>query len=116
MIMRPANLPAGIDLIHHATGLSDRALFDEAARLARLDLPSPPRLPAARLAARPQPRDRPHSRGLRAARRYARRNLSAVRGLEDPRSPDLLYNPDLTDFETARGWAGMVAIVRDGEG
>ena len=35
-----------IDLIHHATGLSDRALFDEAARLARLD-PPPPRLTAA---------------------------------------------------------------------
>ena len=27
-----------IDLIHHATGLSDRALFAEAARLARLEL------------------------------------------------------------------------------
>ena len=46
-IMRPANCRRPIDLIHHATGLSDRALFAEAARLARLDLPAPPRSPAA---------------------------------------------------------------------
>ena len=36
-----------IDLIHHATGLSDRGLFAEAARLARLDLPPPKSPPAA---------------------------------------------------------------------
>ena len=38
------------------------------------------------------------------------------RGLRDPASPDLLFNPDLADFETRRGWPGMVAIVRDGAG
>ena len=38
------------------------------------------------------------------------------RGLEDPASPDLLFHPDLTDFDTKRGWCGMVAVVRDGAG
>ena len=38
------------------------------------------------------------------------------RGLEDPCCPDLLYNADLTDFETARGWAGMVAGAGAGVG
>ena len=30
--------------------------------------------------------------------------------------PDLLFNPDLADFETRRGWPGMVARIRDGAG
>jgi putative DNA primase/helicase len=34
------------------------------------------------------------------------------RGLADPASPDLLYHPDLTDYDGARGWPGMVAIPR----
>ena len=105
----------GIDLIHHATGFSDRALFAEAARLARLDTPAP-RMTVA--ASRPD-----HSLNIARildtcqplagtpAETYLR-----SRGLEDPCSRDLLYNTDLTDFETARGWAGMVAIVRDGRG
>src|SRR6185312_16955567 len=28
----------------------------------------------------------------------------------------LLFNPDLTDFESKRGWPGLVARVRDGAG
>ncbi len=38
-----------VDLIYHATGLTDGALFEEAARLARMDRPVPPR------PARPKP-------------------------------------------------------------
>ena len=34
------------------------------------------------------------------------------RGLSDPASPDLLYHPDLTDYDGARGWPGMVAVPR----
>lgn len=105
-----------IDLIHHATGLSDRALFAEAARLARLELPPPPRLTAG--SSRPD-----HSleveRILGACEPLADTLAEAYlksRGLENPRTPDLLFNADLTDFETARGWVGMVAIVRDGKG
>ena len=106
---------AGIDLIHHATGLSDRALFAEAARLARLDGPAPR---MAISASRPD-----HSldiaRILDTCGPLAGTPAEAYlrsRGLEDPCSPDLLHNADLTDFETARGWAGMVAIVRNGRG
>ena len=105
-----------IDLIHHATGLSDRGLFAEAARLARLELASPQRLSAA--PSRPD-----HSLEVERilgtceplAGTLAETYLKS-RGLENPRTPDLLFNADLTDFETARGWVGMVAIVRDGRG
>ena len=38
------------------------------------------------------------------------------RSLRDPASPDLLFNPDLADFETRRGWPGMVARIRNGAG
>ena len=39
--MRPASRPDPIDLIHHSTGLSGTAMFEEAARQARLDRPAP---------------------------------------------------------------------------
>ena len=103
-----------IDLIHHATGLADRALFEEAARLARVDQPSPPR------PATPKP-----THDLDVARimggviplpgtvggAYLR-----GRGIGDPGSPDLLFHPDLADFDSRRGWPGLVARVRDGKG
>lgn len=104
-----------IDLIHHATGLSNAALFEEAARLARLDRPLP-----ARPASAPR---RDHAREVARildgceplAGSLAEAYLKG-RGLADPASPDLLFHPDLTDYEGKRGWPGMVAIVRDGAG
>ncbi len=33
-----------------------------------------------------------------------------------PGSADLLFNDDLSDFDTKRGWCGIVAIVRNGAG
>ncbi len=104
-----------IDLIHHATGLADRALFEEAARLARLDRPA-----SARPASPPRP-----DHGLEVARILdGCRPLAGtvaeaylrVRSLGDPASPDLLFHADLADFATKRGWPGMVARVRDGAG
>jgi putative DNA primase/helicase len=103
-----------IDLIHHATGLAERALFEEAARLARMDQPPPPRaapaapdhtLEVARILAGCQPL------GGTPAEAYLRN-----RGLADPVSPDLLFHPDLADFDTRRGWFGMVAVVRNAAG
>ena len=40
-----------------------------------------------------------------------------ARGLSDPGSPDLLFHPDLADFDSCRGWPGLIAILRlpDGE-
>jgi hypothetical protein len=43
-------------------------------------------------------------------------NYLRTRGLADPKSSDLQFHPDLTDFDTKRGWAGMVAVVRDAIG
>ncbi|MGJ4927492.1 VapE domain-containing protein [Bradyrhizobium sp. HKCCYLRH3095] len=100
-----------IDLIHHATGLTSAALFEEAARLARL-----PQAATRRAAA-----DNSHevARILAGcgplAGTIAERYLE-VRGLQDPVSADLLFNADLSDFETRRGWPGMVARVRNGAG
>jgi predicted P-loop ATPase len=103
-----------IDMVHHGTGLTPPALFDEAARYARLDRPAP---------ARPAPATPDHSHEVARilagcaplAGTVAERYLQA-RGLRDPASPDLLFNPDLADFDTRRGWPGMVARVRDGAG
>lgn len=103
-----------IDLIAQATGLSDGALFDEAARIAGMDHPAP------RSAPRPKP---DHSAEI------ARLVASAIplagtvgeaylraRGLSVPASPDLLFHPDLADFETKRGWPGLIALARFANG
>ena len=104
-----------IDLLQHATRLTDAALFAEAARLAGLDRPWQAGRPTT---PRPDP-------GLEVARILAGcRPLASTpaetylkgRGLADPGCDDVLYHPDLADFETTRGWAGMVAVVRDNAG
>ena len=104
-----------IDMIAHGTGAADARLFDEAARLARMD--------------RPAPAPRPHEPKPDHSREVARILQGCVpppgkavetylhgRGLALPDSLDLLFHPDLADFETRRGWSGMVAVVRDGAG
>jgi len=107
-----------IDLIHHATGMANGALFEEAARLAHLDQPLPARPSSARLSP-----NRDHGRevarildGCQPLAGSAAEIYLQTRGLEDPASPDLLFHPDLTDYEAKRGWPGMVAVVRDGAG
>jgi putative DNA primase/helicase len=107
-----------VDLIYHATGMSDARLFDEAARLAHMDRDITMRARQA-VPARPD-----HSLEIRRiladckplAGSVAETYLAA-RGLQDPGSPDLLSHPDLTDYDSRRGWPGMVAIPRlaDGE-
>jgi putative DNA primase/helicase len=104
-----------IDLLHHGTGLAPPALFEEAARRARLERAAPPRG-----AAVPAPGHSHEVARILAgcgplAGTVAERYLQA-RGVRDPGSPDLLFNPDLADFETRRGWPGMVAVVRNGAG
>ena len=103
-----------IDLIHHATGLADRDLFEEAARLARMDLPAPQR------AMTPKPtHDLEIARILGGVQPLVG-TIGEIylrhRGVGDPRSPDLLYHDDLPDFDGRRGWPGLVGIVRDGAG
>jgi len=103
-----------IDLIAQATGLSDAALFDEAARIAGMDHPAP------RSALRPKP---DHSAEI--ARLVAGsvplagsvgEDYLRARGLSDPASPDLMFHPDLADFETKRGWPGLIALARFANG
>lgn len=104
-----------IDLIYQATGLTSVALFEEAARIARMGQPVATRAPTvakpdhalevARILGGCQP----------VANSVAEAYL-ASRGLADPACDDLKYHPDLTDFETRRGWPGLVAIVRDAAG
>jgi putative DNA primase/helicase len=104
-----------IDLLQHATGLTDAALFAEAARLAGLvrswqaSRPTTPRpdpgLEVARILA-----------GCKPLAGTPAETYLGSRGLPDPGCADLLYHPDLADFETTRGWAGMVAVVRDAAG
>ncbi|MGP6089772.1 VapE domain-containing protein [Antarctobacter jejuensis] len=102
-----------VDLLYHATGMTDGRLFDEAARLARMELESGARQ-------RPSAPARPdHSLEIRRiledcqplAGSVAETYLQA-RGVRDPGSPDLLFHPDLTDYDSRRGWPGMVAIPR----
>lgn len=104
-----------IDLIAHATGLSDAALFDEAARIAGVADPA-----ACRLAERARP---DHS--LEIARLIdgagplagtAGERYLTARGLFDPGSPDLLFHPDLPDFDGRRGWPGLIALPRLSDG
>ncbi|KIL98254.1 MAG: DUF927 domain-containing protein [Magnetospirillum sp.] len=103
-----------IDLIHHATGLADRELFEEAARLARLDMPAVTRP----MAAKPT-HDLEIARIIGGSVPLAG-TIGEIylkgRGIGDPRSPDLLFHDDLPDFEGRRGWPGLVGIVRDGAG
>lgn len=107
-----------IDLIGYATGLSDAALFDEAARLAGMN--HPVAVPARTSTERTQA---DHSAEI------ARLVGGAVpvagtpgeaylrgRGLSDPGSPDLLFHPDLPDFDSRRGWVGLIAILRLSDG
>jgi len=102
------------DLLAQGTGLSDGPLFDEAARVAGMDQPVP--------AAPPRPRP---DRSAEIARivsgttplagTVGEAYLSA-RGLSDPGAADLLFHPDLSDFETRRGWPGLVALPRLADG
>jgi putative DNA primase/helicase len=103
-----------IDLIAQATGLSDGALFDEAARIAGMDHPAP------RSAPRPKP---DHSAeiarlvdGAVPLAGSVGETTSARAGYRIPASPDLMFHPDLADFETKRGWPGLIALARFANG
>ncbi|ODU62475.1 MAG: P-loop ATPase [Acetobacteraceae bacterium SCN 69-10] len=104
-----------IDMVYRATGLTETRLFAEAARLARLDMPAPDTPPQQ---ARPD-HSREIARILEACQPLAATAAETYlrgRGLDLPDSPDLLFHPDLADFESKRGWCGVVSIVRDGAG
>jgi putative DNA primase/helicase len=104
-----------IDMIYYGTGLSAPALFEAAAREARMDLPAPPARPSL-----PKPDNSLEIArildGCQPLAHTVGEAYLASRGLTDPGCSDLLFNPDLADRETTRGWAGMVARVRNAAG
>lgn len=104
-----------IDMVYHGTGLTEARLFAEAARLAHMDGPPPPARPE-----QPRPDHRREVarilQGCQPLTGTAGEAYLRGRGLAIPDSPDLLFHPDLADFESKRGWCGMVGIVRDGTG
>lgn len=105
-----------IDLIQIATGLAPPKLFEEAARVAGRRALAP---------ARRHPPERKRDAGLAVARildgcqplagSLAEAYLNS-RGLDDPGCADLLFHPDLTDYETKRGYPGMIAVPRRADG
>jgi putative DNA primase/helicase len=102
-----------IDLVEWATGLTGVPLFQECARLVGLD--------PARLAPKwkQQRQDAKPAKQRDISREVAGtlgETYLAGRGLQDPGSDDLQFHPDLTDFETRRGYFGIVATVRNGAG
>jgi len=103
-----------IDLISQATGLCDGALFDEAARIAGMDHPPP------RSAPRPKPDHSAEIARLVAGAVPLAGTLGEAylraRVLLNPASPDLMFHPDLPDFETKRGWPGLIALARFANG
>lgn len=102
--------------LEHGTGLSGRLLFAEAAARvgwtgeapARQE-PPPPRKPE---------RDMTHEIGF--VREHAlpisgtpAEEYLQGRGLAVPPGADLLFHPDLTNFETKAGYLAMIGMVRD---
>lgn len=105
-----------IGAIGRATGLRGRELLDEAARLAGT-------APAASPAKRPAPKKRDTAQDIANILAGAEplagtlgEHYLSTRKLAAPDSADLLFHPDLTDFDAKRGYCGMVAIVRNAAG
>jgi len=108
-----------ISAIEETTGLDGRALIAEAAEIAGVAPGTPER--------RAPPTSPPVRRD--PALEIARLTAGAVplsgsvgeaylraRGLSDPGSPDLLFHPDLPDFDSRRGWPGLIALARIADG
>ncbi|MBW7851041.1 MAG: toprim domain-containing protein, partial [Rhodospirillales bacterium] len=105
-----------LSTLEHATGLSGRELFEYAASLAGGPAPqmAPARPPA-------RPRDEARDIELILARAVPAAGTLvdtylAGRGLGPAGSPDLLFHPDLTHWDTRTGWPAMVAVIRDHAG
>jgi hypothetical protein len=108
-----------LSTLEHAKGLSGRELFAYAADLANPSAGAQPRRPAAKPSSKQadQAREIEHilSKAVPVAGTPAERYL-ASRGLPVPDCADLLFHPDLTHWESRRGFPGLVAVVRDSGG
>ena len=108
-----------ISAIEEVTGLNGRALIIEAAEIAGVS-PSAPehRAPQVPLPAKRDPAheiERLINGAVPLAGSVGEAYLRS-RGLSDPGSPDLLFHPDLPDFDSRRGWPGLIALTRFANG
>jgi len=102
--------------LEHGTGLSGRLLFAEAAARVGWSGEAPARQepPPAR---KPE-RDMTHEIGFVREHAVPIADTPAAhyiqgRGLSVPPDADLLFHPDLTNFETKAGYLAMIGLVRD---
>jgi putative DNA primase/helicase len=111
-----------LSTLEHATGLTGRALIEYAAELAGSAPVNGARHPIAETLTKEQRAEntareielilaRATPLGGTAGETYL-----AGRGLQVPDTPDLLFHPDLTYWDTRTGYPALVAIVRDVEG
>jgi len=104
-----------ISAIEAVTGLNGRALIIEAAEIAGVA----PGAPERRTQSTPKQLKRDPALEIERliggavplAGTVGEAYLGA-RGLSDPGSPDLLFHPDLPDFDSRRGWPGLIALTR----
>ena len=107
-----------LSTLEHATGLSGCELFAFAAEMVGLQPDAQPQRQAPAAASRPVAKD--HTREIEfilsqaepIAGTLAERYLSS-RGLPALSCADLLFHPDVTHWESRRGFPCLVAIVRD---
>ncbi len=107
-----------LSTFEHATALTGRELFAYAAEIVGLKPGTLPQRQAPSIAARPAAKDRSReiefilSNTRPIAGTPAELYLTA-RALPVPDCPNLLFHPDLTHWDSRRGFPGMVAVVRD---
>ncbi len=108
-----------ISAIEEVTGLDGRALIAEAAEIAGVAPGAPERRtqPIPLLAKRDSALEIERLIGgaLPLAGTVGETYLR-TRGLSEPGSPDLLFHPDLPDFDSRRGWPGLIALARFANG
>jgi predicted P-loop ATPase len=106
-----------LSTLEHATGLIGRDLYAYAADLVGLDPGAAPSRPTKETPLR-SPKDATReiefilSKASPIAGTPAERYL-ASRALPVPNYGDLLFHPDLTHWESRRGYPGLIAVVRD---
>lgn len=106
-----------INTLEHAIHRSGRELISYAADLTRTG-PQPKRgaaKPSSKQADQAREIDHILSKSVPIAATLGERYL-ASRGLSAPDCTELLFHPDLTHWESRRGFSGLVAVVRDGSG
>jgi hypothetical protein len=110
-----------LSTLQHATRLSGRELFAYAAGEVGLEPPAAPQRQTPAISTRPVAKNYAQeiefilSKAVPIAGTLAERYLTS-RALPTPSCDDLLFHPDLTHWESKRGFPGIVAIVGDHAG